>query len=207
MLTDDGGGGGGGKVGDGVVDGTDGDDFMGPGYVDDNGDIIDGADGDDDVIEGKRGGDFIDGGEGDDVINGGKDDDYIEGGNGDDVIYGGYGSDEIYGGEGRDRVIAGDGDDVVETGSGAGYVEYVDLGEGQDTLIFSAGSSHDVVKDFSAADDVVDLRSWIGLDFAGVQAAASQDGDDVDIQLSDDDTVTLENVTVEELTEDNFLLS
>ena len=34
-----------------------------------------------------------------------------------------------------------------------------------------------------------------------------QDGDDVEIQLNDDDVVTLENVTVEELTEDNFLLS
>lgn len=55
---------------DGVVDGTGGDDLMGPGYSDGQTDTIDGDDGVDDTIVGGAGSDDISGGDGDDVIYG-----------------------------------------------------------------------------------------------------------------------------------------
>ena len=55
---------------DGVVDGTVGDDSIGPGFTDQQGDQVDGADGLNDVIVGGGGNDTIRGGLGNDVISG-----------------------------------------------------------------------------------------------------------------------------------------
>ncbi|MBI1495461.1 calcium-binding protein [Halocynthiibacter styelae] len=86
---------------DGVVDGENTDDTMGPGYNDSGqainggGDIIDGPDGLNDVINGNGGNDTIHAGLGADIVDGGK---------GDDLIDGGFGLDTLNGGEGNDTV-------------------------------------------------------------------------------------------------------
>ncbi|MEM7732331.1 MAG: cadherin domain-containing protein, partial [Pseudomonadota bacterium] len=69
---------------DGIVDGEEDGELMGPGYDDSNaptdqgGDIIDGPDGLDDVIEGNGGDDIIDSGEGNDTVDGGSGDDIFD---------------------------------------------------------------------------------------------------------------------------------
>lgn len=55
---------------DGLVEGTESDDVMGPGFVDTDGDQIDGADGANDTVIGGGGADTIDGGAGNDLIEG-----------------------------------------------------------------------------------------------------------------------------------------
>lgn len=89
---------------DGVVTGTTGNDVMGVGYSDAQGDEIDGWDGNDDLILGLDGNDTIDGGAGNDTIDGGADNDSIDGGIGADKIIGGDGGDTIDGGAGNDFI-------------------------------------------------------------------------------------------------------
>jgi Ca2+-binding RTX toxin-like protein len=89
---------------DGVVTGTAGNDVMGVGYSDAQGDEIDGWDGNDDLILGLDGNDTIDGGAGNDTIDGGADNDSIDGGIGADKIIGGDGGDTIDGGAGNDFI-------------------------------------------------------------------------------------------------------
>ncbi|MEJ6388446.1 Hint domain-containing protein [Gymnodinialimonas ulvae] len=91
---------------DGIVDGEDFAETMGPGYNDAN-------------LPSDGGGDQIDGDDGlDDVIAGNGGDDTIDAGLGDDVVRGGDGDDLLLGGQGADRLDGGDGDDVFDFDAG-----------------------------------------------------------------------------------------
>ena len=133
---------------DGVVDGEEFGENMGPGYNDENaptdggGDQIDGDDGDDDVIEGNGGDDTINAGQGSDTVSGGTGNDSIEGGaspdgddlsgdEGDDTVRGGGGDDTIDGGEGDDVLDGGADDDIITGGDGN---DSVIGGDGNDTI-------------------------------------------------------------------------
>ncbi len=115
---------------DGIVDGEDFTEAMGPGYDDANlpsdggGDQIDGDDGIDDVIEGNGGDDTINAGLGDDVVSGGAGDDRLIGGQGADLLQGGDGDDVFDFDAGQDGV----GDTIVggEDGDG-GDLDTLDL--------------------------------------------------------------------------------
>ncbi|CTQ34134.1 Hint domain-containing protein [Jannaschia rubra] len=141
--------------GDGVVNGTSGDDHIGLGYVDAQGDRIDGNDakgvlgtrGDDDVVAAGAGNDRVYAGKGNDIVFGedGHDrlfgaegDDSISGGNGNDWIDGGSGNDFLLGDAGSDVILGGDGDDRADGGSGN---DYLNGGSGDDTL--RGGEGHD----------------------------------------------------------------
>ncbi len=95
---------------DGYVKGTDGNDVIGPGYTDADGDKIDANDallpgetGDDDIVIAGRGDDTVNAANGDDEIYGNSGDDYIKGGKGDDLIYGDHGYDGGTGGGSGER--------------------------------------------------------------------------------------------------------
>ena len=78
---------------DGVVDGTSGDDLIGAGHTDAQGDSVD-----DGVGTGTDGmGDSIAAMDGDDIVLGNAGDDTISGGGGSDLLFGGDGADVIYG--------------------------------------------------------------------------------------------------------------
>ncbi|EAQ01548.1 type I secretion target repeat protein, partial [Pseudooceanicola batsensis HTCC2597] len=123
---------------DGYVDGTSGDDVIGSGYADSDGDRIDAGDallpgetGDQDIVRAGAGNDRVDGGKdddlilgdvgkggtvtgaGDDTLRGGSGDDVIHGNGGDDSIEGETGNDTLYGNAGHDHVEGGKGDDVI----------------------------------------------------------------------------------------------
>ncbi|WP_112308967.1 Ig-like domain-containing protein, partial [Pseudogemmobacter bohemicus] len=107
---------------DGIIIGTDGDDDIGPGYVDADGDEVDAGDaiipGDgpnDDRIYAGVGNDTVRAGEGNDSVYGGLGDDHLYGGPGDDLLSGDDGNDTIFGGIGNDTAYGGDGDDFIDT--------------------------------------------------------------------------------------------
>ena len=88
------------KGGDGIVEGTAGDDDIDTAYTGDpEGDVIDGGDA---LLPGE-----------------GPDDDIVDAGNGDDTVDAGAGDDDVYGGGGSDSISGGDGDDRLEGDAGA----------------------------------------------------------------------------------------
>ena len=78
---------------DGYVEGTTGDDVIGSGYTDSDGDKIDANDA---LLSGETG-----------------DDDIVIAGDGKDKVYAGKGNDEVYGGGKGDTVLGGSGDDLI----------------------------------------------------------------------------------------------
>lgn len=150
----------------------------------DGADLIDGGAGDD-YIQGNAGADSLSGGAGSDRINGGRDDDVIDGGVGDDVINGNLGADRIVGGAGNDSIRGGRGDDVLSAGDGhdilmgdlgadtlegGAGIDFMTGGGDGDTFHFSVGDAlfsltgslagfTDVITDFTAGEDKIDLRA------------------------------------------------
>jgi serralysin len=120
----------------------------------------------------------MEGGDGDDTLNGGADQDLLEGGNGNDALRGGGGNDTVRGGDGQDVIHGFAGKDTLEGGADADTLlggensDSLTGGAGQDTMsgeggndtfIFLAitdsavGDGHDVITDFVAGADTMDV--------------------------------------------------
>jgi Ca2+-binding RTX toxin-like protein len=140
--------------------------------------FVDGGAGND-VIFGGRAADTILGGDGNDTISGSKGADLIRGGEGDDQIYGEYAasaslgsrradmsSDTIYG-EGGNDFIYGDSD------GGEGQGDYIDAGDGDDTVIADGSTGH------RSANDTVFGGAGNDLIFGdSIEASATNGGSD-----------------------------
>ena len=158
---------------DGIIYGTAGNDVIGAGYVDANGDVIDNNDsiltnpqatngdevyaGDgDDTVTAQLGDDFVYGGAGNDNIDGGADNDYMQGDAGNDTVIGGAGNDFIRGDIGNDFVYGGDGDDSTYGGMGNDQVfggagnDQMFGGFGNDTVF--GGSGNDTITGSGESD-------------------------------------------------------
>ena len=129
-----------------------------------------------------------------DVRLGAGDDSFIQTATEDVVVTGGLGNDEITGGNGND-ILNGGGDDDILTG-----------GAGSDIFQFASSSGFDVVTDFSIFDDTLDVGTIFDdvSDVLGVGGAATQIGTSTLIDFGDDNSVLLINVSVNDLTNDNF---
>ncbi|ARO33654.1 hemolysin-type calcium-binding domain-containing protein (plasmid) [Rhizobium sp. NXC14] len=105
---------------------------------------------------------------------------------GDDIIWGNYGADTIQGGAGNDTL------------RGVG---------GNDVFVFKAGFGKDAVTDFSAGSgigDILDISNDLFADFASVLAAATQVGADTVITHDANTSITLKNVALTSLHQDDF---
>ena len=120
----------------------------------------------DDEMSGGSGNDHMFGDAGADTIDGGQGDDRIEGGAGNDTLDGGANSDAISGGDGADLIIGGYGNDTL-TG-----------GEGGDTFVFGDFSGRDVITDWEAGVDVIEIA---GLTWNFGNLHIRQNGDDAEI--------------------------
>ncbi|MGJ8625971.1 MAG: Hint domain-containing protein [Sulfitobacter sp.] len=179
---------------DGIVEGTDGNDIIDPGYGNDpEGDRIDnggapyGSDndsiqaggGNDNVFAG-IGNDTVDAGSGDDTVYGFTGDDSLLGGLGNDTLFGEDGADTLEGGDGNDSLEGGDGDDVLSGNEGNDSLwggegdDIIETGEGEN---FVNGGYGDDLINGGSGDDF--LEGWYGDDT--INGGAGNDFIDADI--------------------------
>lgn len=172
-------------------------------------DTIDGGDGND-VLFGDTGDDSVVGGAGQDHIEGGDGNDSLSGNTGDDTVMGGSGSDMVDGGSGSDKLVGGSGSDTIISGAGDDHLwggEWQADGE-VDLFVFSPGTGQDMIHDFEADRDMIDLSAY-GLTWDELQGGIHDHGWAVSIELGaiggeEGDRIFLTNVSTAELSEDNF---
>lgn len=133
-----------------------------------------------------------------------------------DILQGGYGVDVINGSDGDDT-LTGEGDnDTLNGGAGS---DTLDGGVGNDTLNGGdGGDTYIVAKESGATDTVVNFEYWhpnekidltaFDADFANFQAfssSISQQGNDVHIDLGNNQKIVLQNVLVSAVVAQNFI--
>lgn len=167
--------------GDDIVYGGDGHDIIRLGIGNDS---VDGGTGDDviwgaadadtlsgdagnDKLWGGAGNDDIRGGDGNDTSGGGNGHDLLDAGAGDDAVSGGVGNDTIGGGDGSDTLSGGDGDDLLHGGAGRDVLRG---GAGADIFVASSDpDSTDIVQDFMANEDRLDVSFWAATSLADLK--------------------------------------
>jgi Ca2+-binding RTX toxin-like protein len=131
----------------------------------------------------------------------------------DDTLIGDTNNNQLQGQGGGDTLDGQDGDDTLAGESiGPDIVtgnDFLTGGAGNDTFVFApAAFGHDMIFDFVAgagSEDVIQFDQDDFADFAAVLAASAQDGADVVITLDAANSVTLQDVVLANLHQDDFL--
>jgi Ca2+-binding RTX toxin-like protein len=131
--------------------------------------------------------------------------DFLDGRDGNDLLVSGSGNNTLLGGRGDDR-LAAQGDEnssfLLEGGEGA---DQIFLSDGAATIIMSTGDGADTVASgFDAAFDRIDV-SGFGLTAAEALALAQQSGSSTLLNFGTGDSLTINNFSATDLTEDNFI--
>jgi Ca2+-binding RTX toxin-like protein len=78
-------------------------------------------------------------------------------------------------------------------------------GNHADTFVFSTKSGRDTIADFQNGTDIIDLTRYRELDdFTEISEGMVQNGANVEIHLSKTDILTVNNVTIANLTGEDF---
>ena len=104
----------------------------------------------------------------------------------------------LYGNVGNDT-LAGAGDNDTLTG-----------GDGSDHFVFAKGDGIDIITDFvtnGANSDIIELSGYGVASFAALQAFMSQQGADVVIAFDANNQITLQNVMLASLNQNDFLFA
>ncbi|MBX9826325.1 MAG: pre-peptidase C-terminal domain-containing protein [Xanthobacteraceae bacterium] len=120
------------------------------------------------------------------------------------TLTGNDGANTLTAGSGNNAVFGGGGNDVITGGAGN---DNLTGGSGNDTFVFKSGFGLDTITDFAAgaaSDDVIQIQDELFADFAAVQAASAQVGSNVVITLDASNTITLQNVALANLHQDDF---
>jgi len=169
-------------------------------YGEDGNDSLAGGDGAD-RLYGAVGDDTLNGGNGDDTLDGAAGSDKLVGGTGRDLVAGGDGADTLSGGAGDDTLdpgsagtgdlVHGDGEndritssgtgryygdagnDTIRAGAGTGPAEYLDGGDGVDTLDLTTGVAQAYLLDLESGTTGIALRSFVN--FENVYAGSTAD--------------------------------
>ena len=187
--------------GDDVLKGNQGQDYL---YGEDGDDIGHGGSGADrifmgvgnDIAKGYKGNDVIYGGEGKDALYGYAHGDRLYGGEGDDGLWGGNGNDRLFGGSGADTLVGGSGADVISGGNGN---DTLTGGSGDDIFRFNVDSGSDLISDFHAGDDEIDVIDFSALGITFSDLTVIQQGSSTLISTPDADSVLLLGVLPDEL--------
>ena len=142
----------------------------------------------------------ITGGSGNDRLTGNNKNNQIDGSFGNDIIYGGagnddldglFGDDTLDGGSGNDRLNGRDDDDILVGGTG------------NDVFRFEPFDGSDRITDFGNGNDRLQFERGLFADLEAVIAAArNTDDGNLEIALSETETLTLEGVSLDALTAD-----
>ncbi len=89
------------------------------------------------------------------VIVGNIGNNYLDGGSANDRVDGGAGNDTVMGGAGNDVLSGGDGDDRLDGGSGN---DRLTGGAGSDTFVFTSLKATDVITDYQAGVDHIEIQ-------------------------------------------------
>lgn len=100
-------------------------------------------------------------------------DDVVLARRGGDEVFCGDGSDVAQGGAGRDRLFGGAGDDTLEDGRGSDVMRG---GDGADVFVLTADLRTDVIADFVAGEDLVDLSQTGVQQFEELEITSSSRG-------------------------------
>ena len=177
---------GGGSNGQGVYEGTSGDD------------VIDQSASTENVsIYGFAGNDTLTGGIGNDLLSGGEGNDSLTGGLGNDELRGGTGADTLNGGDGNDRLI--DGNDINDIILG---------GDGDDTIELQSSNFNSV--DGGLGNDTLQLDGTFNFTEAGLQSASITNIESIDLGHDNvANTLSLSADIVEALTDvdDELIIS
>ena len=214
--------GGGGKVDFKI--GDDGNDHFTTG---DNTDFVSGLGGNDDIrlgkgsdvglggdgndaLRGGRGNDTLDGGNGRDYLFGGRHDDDLSGGGGNDLLHGGRGKDSLDGGHQNDVLYGNKGSDDLDGGAGRDILvggrhsDELTGGHGADTFIFHKNDGADTITDFAIGEDLIALKLHGIDDFDDIAHLISDSDDGAVIDLGNTE-ITLEHVSADSLSENDFI--
>ena len=161
----------------------------------------------DDKLIGAKGDDLIHGGFGNDRLFGWKGNDELRGGNGNDVLFGNAGADTLIGSNGIDKLNGGAGDDIINGGRGK---DILSGGDGADIFSFSYGDGwRDVVTDFDATEDLIDLSNTNIQDFDDlderIREEEDEDGNINTVVNYFEGSMILMGVTMAQLTAGAFL--
>jgi len=135
---------------------------------------------------------------GNDTGQGGAGSDYMYGMSGNDLLNGQSGHDRLNGGAGIDRLVGGRGDDRLTGGAD------------NDTFVFRANYDNDEIWDYSGVglaggeNDRIDVRG-VFADFGAVDAATAQVGNNVEITVNANDSLTLLNYQKSDLVDGDFI--
>ena len=114
-------------------------------------------------------------------------------------------ADTISGGSGNNTLDGQGGNDTID---GRGGNDTLTGGNNIDTFVFNTSFGNDTITDFVAGNgathEFIDFSTSVFADYAAVSAAMVQSGANVVI-TSGTDTVTVNNVTVANLTSADFL--
>nr|WP_323782938.1 calcium-binding protein [Amylibacter sp.] len=130
------------------------------------------------------------------IGNGGRNE--LEGEGGNDNLLGQSGRDVLFGGQGRDKLDGGTGNDILNGDGGA------------DKFVFKGNFGDDTITDFSTAGkrEKIDLSSINEIknfrDLNNNHLSENGDGDAV-ITDNDDNTITLENISITDLSANDFI--
>ena len=122
----------------------------------------------------------------------------------DNILDGQAGNDTLSGGEGNDTLIGGTGNDNMWGGNWPADGD-------ADTFVFSSGGGKDMVHDFEADHDQIDLSAY-GLTYQDIASVMTDKGWATEIELQalnggvSGDKLLLVKVNAEDLSEDNFIV-
>ncbi len=127
----------------------------------------------------------------------------LRGDRGDDFIAGRQGNDKLLGEDGQDTILGGKGKDMINGGSGNDSLRG---GQGVDTFVFEKGSDIDRVRDFQNGVDRLDVSDFGFASAADVISNARKVGNNVMIELNDDDFIILQNFQLAALDAGDLIL-
>jgi serralysin len=140
------------------------------------------------------------GGSGEDTLDGNAANNTLTGAQGADLLDGGIGNDTLIGNAGLDVLNGGQGNDTLTGGVGASNA---------DTFLFKTTTiGQDVITDWQDGLDYIRFQSAALTTFAQVQANMTQVGANVVIDMpNNSDTITINNVTLAQMSAADFLFS